>query len=123
MSQPGLAPEPAQLVSGHPDAMADVPTEPFVLRELPSGDVQRLVKRLADTKVLSAEFVEVDGAEVLQYELTEMGEQRRAAVIDSGYRPLPCNHVGFTNIDGEQFVCCYDACDRTFDRSEVDLDA
>ncbi|WP_367175063.1 hypothetical protein [Haloarcula rubripromontorii] len=123
MSQPGLAPEPAQLVRGHPDAMADVPTEPFTLRELPSADAKQLVKRLSDTKVLSAEFVMADGAEVLQYELTEMGQQRRAAVIDTGYRPLPCNHVGLRNIDSQTFECCWDACDETFDRAEVNLDA
>ncbi|GGM52630.1 hypothetical protein [Haloarcula argentinensis] len=124
MSQPTLAPDAAQVMTGHPDAMANVPTDAFVLADLSAAESKRLVKRLADSRALSTEFITTDdGVEVVEYELTEMGKARRKAVIDSGYRPLPCDHVGLRNIDGTTFECCWDACSRTFDRSEVDLDA
>jgi len=121
MSQPSFSPQAAQTVFAHPDALADIPTEPFTLFELPTRDSQRLAKQLADTTVLSTEFVEQDGVRVIQYRLTEQGKERREVCIEDRYRPLPCDHVGLSNLNGDTFECCYDACDRTFDRAEVDL--
>jgi len=125
MAVPRLEQGVAELIAGHADRMVDIPTEPFILKQLDDDKTRNLVKRLADTRAVNTESVSLDPSspDVLQYELTDLGKARRKEVIGSGYRPLPCDHAGLRNVDGEHYACCYDACDKTFERAEVDLDA
>ena len=121
MSQPCLSRETAQILFAHPDALANIPTDPFTLSELGTHDAKALVRRLNDSGAFSTEFITVGDARVIEYEFTSLGLDRREACLNDRFRPLPCNHVGISNIDGSTYECCYGGCDEIFARSEVDL--
>jgi hypothetical protein len=102
------------------DALADVPTdETFFLSELNSDEAKTLVKRLKTTEALNVSEVSEDGIIISKYELSRAAIERREAILEDRYSPLPCDHGGLRTLS-EGFECCWDPCDETFSRSEVE---
>jgi len=123
-SAPGLDQEANRILMSHRDAATEIPDGEFRIADLDYQCVDRLVRRLIDTTAIQVRTViTTNGDSKNVYELSEMAKQRRESIIQNRYSPLDCDHSGIRNIDSETFECCWDPCNETYDRSEVDLDA
>jgi hypothetical protein len=117
--------------TSHADLLVSLPEPPetFIRRDVPDSHhdvLQALCHRGAIEQVRRVKITyESDTSPSWRYRYRVAPWAYRLAVAQVRGRdaPMPCGHAGIRNLGDGEYTCCYDACELTYERAEVAVDA